>query len=94
MSNTFTIGEPLEDSYDLRILNKNGETIFKIDENGIISYMKDGKLKTFEEEKELSTIFVHVISGLSGFNFQNRDEIIQKVIKDYRNGQIDNLLGE
>ena len=53
-----------------------------------------GKLKTFEDEKELSIIFVQVISGLTGVGFKNRDEIIQKVIKNYRNGKINNLLGE
>jgi len=76
----------------LRINNKDGQIIFKIDNEGIIYYLKDGKLKTFEDEKELSIIFVQVISGMLGFNFQNRDEIIQRIIKNYRNGKIDNLL--
>ena len=34
-----------------------------------------------------------MISGIAGFNFQNRDEIIQRIIKNYRNGKIENLLG-
>jgi hypothetical protein len=83
-----------EDSNTLRINNKDGQIIFKIDNEGIIYYLKDGKLKTFEDEKELSIIFVKVISGIAGFNFQNRDEIIQRIIKNYRNGKIDNLLEE
>lgn len=78
----------------LRINNKDGQIIFKIDNEGIIYYLKDGKLKTFEDEKELSIIFVQVISGIAGFNFQNRDEIIQRIIKNYRNRKIDNLLEE
>lgn len=81
-----------EESNSLRINNKDGQIIFKIDNEGIIYYLKDGKLKTFEDEKELSIIFVQVISGMIGFNFQNRDEIIQRIIKNYRNGKIDNLL--
>lgn len=81
-----------EESNTLRINNKDGQIIFKIDNEGIIYYLKDGKLKTFEDEKELSIIFVQVISGMVGFNFQNRDEIIQRIIKNYRNGKIDNLL--
>lgn len=81
-----------EESNTLRINNKDGQIIFMIDNEGIIYYLKDGKLKTFEDEKELSIIFVQVISGMVGFNFQNRDEIIQRIIKNYRNGKIDNLL--
>jgi hypothetical protein len=88
------IGSPVEESNPLRINNKNGETIFKIDNEGIIYYLKDGKLKSFENEKELSQIFVQVISGMTGLGFQNRDEIIQRIIKNYRNGKIENLLGE
>ena len=83
-----------EESNTLRINNKDGQTIFKIDNEGIIYYLQDGKLKTFEDEKELSIIFVQVISGIVGFNFQNRDEIMQRIIKNYRNGKIDNLLGD
>jgi hypothetical protein len=88
------IGNPaqIEESNTLRINNKNGETIFKIDNEGIIYYLKDGKLKSFENEKELSQIFVQVISGMTGLGFQNRDEIIQRIIKNYRNGKIDLIL--
>jgi hypothetical protein len=88
------IGNPeqIEESNTLRINNKNGETIFKIDHEGIIYYLKDGKLKSFENEKELSQIFVQVISGMTGLVFQNRDEIIQRIIKNYRNGKIDLIL--
>ena len=84
------IGSPVEESNTLTINNKEGKTIFKIDNDGIIYYLKDGELKTFEDEKEIS----QVISGIAGFNFQNRDEIIQRIIKNYRNGKIENLLGE
>ena len=84
------IGSPVEESNTLTINNKEGKTILKIDNDGIIYYLKDGELKTFEDEKEIS----QVISGISGFNFQNRDEIIQRIIKNYRNEKIENLLGE
>lgn len=83
-----------EESNTLSINNKDGQTIFKIDNEGIIYYLKEDKLKTFEDEKELAIIFVQVISGIAGFNFQNRDEIMQRIIKNYRNGKIDNLLGD
>jgi hypothetical protein len=85
---------PVEESNTLLIHGKDNQVIFKIDNDGVIFYLKDGKLKTFEDEKELSIIFVQVISGLTGIGFKNRDEIIQKVIKNYRNGKINNLLGE
>ena len=84
----------LEESNTLLIHGKDNQVIFKIDNDVVIFYLKDGKLKTFEDEKELSIIFVQVISGLTGIGFKNRDEIIQKVIKNYRNGKINNLLGE
>lgn len=88
------IGQPVEEDNTLIINNKDGEVIFKINNEGIIFYRKDGKLKSFEDEKELSIIFVQVISGMVGFNFQSRDEIIQRIIKNYRNGKINNLLEE
>ena len=84
------IGSPVEESNTLTINNKEGKTIFKIDNDGIIYYLKDGELKTFEDEKVIS----QVISGIAVFNFQNRDEIIQRIIKNYRNEKIENLLGE
>ena len=85
---------PVEESISFLIHNKDNQVIFKIDNDGVIFYLKDGELKTFEDEKELSIIFVQVISGLTGVGFKNRDEIIQKVIKNYRDGKVNNLLGE
>lgn len=76
------------------INNKYGEVIFKINNEGTIFYLKDGILKSFEDEKELSQIFVQVISGLTNIDFKNRDEIIQRIINNYRNGKINNILGE
>jgi anthranilate phosphoribosyltransferase len=83
----------VEESDALLIHNKDNQVIFKIDNEGVIFYLKDGELKTFEDEKELSIIFVQIISGLTGGDFKDRDEIIQKVIKNYRDGKINNLLG-
>ena len=37
---------------------------------------------------------MRINSHLRNVGFKNRDEIIQKVIKNYRNGKINNLLGE
>ena len=47
------IGSPVEESNTLTINNKEGKTIFKIDDDGIIYYLKDGELKTFEDKKHL-----------------------------------------
>ena len=43
----------VEESNTLTINNKEGKTILKIDNDVIIYYLKDGELKTFEDEKDL-----------------------------------------
>jgi len=83
-----------QDSNTFVINNKDGEVIFKINNEGTIFYLKDGVLKSFEDEKELSQILVQIISGLVNVDFKNRDEIIQRIINNYRNGKINNILGE
>ena len=43
----------VEESNTLNINNKECKTILKIDNDVIIYYLKDGELKTFEDEKDL-----------------------------------------
>lgn len=74
--------------------HKDGKVLFKIDSEGVITYTLNGELRTMESEKELALIFVQVISGLSGVNFDNKEEIITKIITNWRQGKIDNLLGD
>lgn len=82
------------DESNVVLIQKDNKVLFKIDSEGVITYTLNGELRTMESEKELALIFVQVISGLSGVNFDNKEEIINKIILNWRDGKIDNLLGD
>ena len=37
-------------------------------------------------------MFVAVISGLTGFSYKDKNELISRIIKNYRENKIDNIL--
>ena len=82
------------DESNTLLFHKDGKVLFKIDGEGVIYYTLNGELKTMESEKELALIFVQCISGFTGINFLNKEEIINKIIKNWRDGKIDNLLDD
>lgn len=76
----------------LLIIDKNQEVLFKIDYNGNIYFRVDGELKKVEDEKEIAIAFAIVCSDLAGISLSNKDELLTKIITNYRNGKIDNIL--
>jgi len=76
----------------LEIKNKNGEKVFSIDENGVIEFLENGYLRKVDSADDISIAFVLAISSLSGFIFKDKDEIIRKIIRNYTNGKIDDIL--
>jgi hypothetical protein len=81
METIFTITDIKHDL--ILIQNKNQEVLFKIDY---------GNLKKVEDEKEIAIVFAIVCSDLAGIPLANKDELLTKIITNYRNGKIDNLL--
>jgi hypothetical protein len=75
----------------LQINGTNSEPILIIEGDGVIKWKKDGVFKILEDEKEIAVMFMMVISSLSGFNYTSKEELIQTIIKNYRNGRIDNI---
>lgn len=88
---TITISEPAQ--YDLIVVhNQKGEVIFKICYDGTIVFMIDGKIKEVKDEKEIATVFAIVCSEMSGVQFTNKEELLNRVVTNYRNGKIDKIL--
>lgn len=79
-SNVFTIN------------SKNNEKLMEINSDGDVYFRINGEFKKIECENDISLMFVAVISGLTGFNYKDKNELISKIIKNYRENQIDNIL--
>jgi len=76
----------------LEIKNKSGERVFSINEDGVIEFLENGSLRKVDNCDDISIAFVLAISSLSGFTFKNKDEVIRKIIRNYTNGKIDDIL--
>lgn len=79
-------------NYPLVTISKDNKILFQIDGEGIIEYTLNGVLKKLDSEKELAIIFSLAIMELNGWNFDNTDELITKVIDNYRNSRIDKII--
>ena len=76
----------------LTITSMNGKEVMEIDYDGNVYFLLDGQFKKIECENDISLMFVSVISGITGVSFRDRNELISKIIKNYRENQIDNIL--
>lgn len=76
----------------LTINSMNGKKVMEIDYDGNVYFLLDGQFKKIECENDISLMFVSVISGITGVSFRDRNELISKIIKNYRENQIDNIL--
>jgi hypothetical protein len=88
----FTIPNYVQDTNCITIHNKNGDRIFRIDNDGSI-YFGEDQVK-IDNEKELALGFILVISELTGISFSsgNKDEFISKMIQHFRERQINKIL--
>jgi hypothetical protein len=76
----------------LTINSKNNEKLMEIDSEGEVFFRLNGEWKKIECENDVSLMFVAVISGLSGVQCKDKNELISKIIKNYRGNQIDKIL--
>ena len=76
----------------LTINSKNNEKLMEIDSEGEVFFRLNGEWKKIECENDISLMFVAVISGLTGFSYKDKNELICKIINNYRENKIDNIL--
>ena len=82
----------VQNNPSLTINSINGKKVMEIDYDGNVYFLLDGQFKKIECENDISLMFVSVISGITGVSFRDRNELISKIIKNYRENQIDNIL--
>jgi hypothetical protein len=82
----------VEPSNVFTINSKNNEKIMEINSDGDVYFRINGEFKKIECENDISLMFVAVISGFTGHNYKDKNELISKIIKNYRENQIDNIL--
>jgi len=70
----------------------NNEKLLEITNDGDVFFRLNGEWKKIECENDISLMFVAVISGLSGVQCKDKNELISKIIKNYRGNQIDKIL--
>lgn len=74
------------------INSKNNEKLMEIDSEGEVFFRLNGEWKKIECENDISLMFVAVISELTGVQYKDKNELISKIIKNYRGNQIDKIL--
>jgi len=70
----------------------NNEKLLEITNDGDVFFRLNGEWKKIECENDISLMFVAVISGLTGFSYKDKNELISNIIKNYRENKIDNIL--
>ena len=76
----------------LTITSTNGKKVMEIDCDGNVSFLLNGQFKKIECENDISLMFVAVISGITGATYLDKDELISKIINNYRENKLDNIL--
>jgi hypothetical protein len=76
----------------LVINSPNNEKLLEITNDGDVFFRLNGEWKKIECENDISLMFVAVISGLTGFSYKDKNELISNIIKNYRENKIDNIL--
>jgi hypothetical protein len=91
---TQSIGLSLEFSQPnvLVINGPNNVKLLEITNDGDVFFRLNGEWKKIECENDISLMFVAVISGLTGFSYKDKNELISNIIKNYRENKIDNIL--
>jgi hypothetical protein len=89
LSNSISIIEPKN---IFTINSKNNEKLMEINSEGDVFFRFNGDFKKIECENDISLMFVAVISGLTGVEYKDKNELISNIIKNYRGNQIDKIL--
>jgi len=89
LSNSISIIEPKN---IFTINSKNNEKLMEINSEGDVFFRFNGDFKKIECENDISLMFVAVISGLTGVEYKDKNELISKIINNYRENQIDKIL--
>jgi hypothetical protein len=76
----------------LTINSKNNEKLMEINSEGDVFFRLNGEWKKIDCENDISLMFVAVISELTGVQYKDKNELISKIIKNYRGNQIDKIL--
>ena len=76
----------------LVINSPNNEKLLEITNDGDVFFRLNGEWKKIECENDISLMFVAVISELTGVQYKDKNELISKIIKNYRGNQIDKIL--
>lgn len=74
------------------IQNKKQEVIFSINSNGDITYINNGRISIVTSDKDLSLSLCLMMSELLGIQFKSKEEIISKIISNYRTNKLNNIL--
>jgi len=74
------------------INSKNNEKLMEINSEGDVFFRLNGEWKKIECENDISLMFVAVISDLTGVKYKDKNELISKIIENYRGNQIDKIL--
>ena len=76
----------------LVINSPNNEKLLEITNEGDVFFRLNGEWKKIDCENDISLMFVAVISGLTGLSYKDKNELICKIINNYRENKIDNIL--
>jgi len=76
----------------LTINSPSNEKLLEITNDGEVFFRLNGEWKKIDCESDVSLMFVAVISELTGVSYKDKDELITKIISNYRENKIDKIL--
>jgi len=70
----------------------SGQKIFEVSNYGEVYFLINGDYKKVDCDSDVSLMFVSVISSLTGITSLDKDELMSKIIKNYRDSKVNKIL--
>ncbi len=72
--------------------NKSSQKILEISNDGEVFFLINGEFKKIDCESDIALMFYSVISELTGVVSKDKDEMMSKIIRNYRDNKVNKIL--
>lgn len=71
---------------------KSSQKILEISNDGEVFFLINGEFKKIDCESDVALMFYSVISELTGVVSKDKDEMMSKIIRNYRDNKVNKIL--
>lgn len=71
---------------------KSSQKILEISNDGEVFFLINGEFKKIDCESDVALMFYSVISELTGILSKDKDEMMSKIIRNYRDNKVNKIL--